>query len=63
MWLVGVGGIYGHGCKDVYRLPHILISTPLVAVLFLQQHPYFLFIFVNVFLEEEECQYFTWCIK
>ena len=23
MWLVGVGGIYGCGCKDVYRFPHI----------------------------------------
>ena len=27
----------------------LLIPTPLVSVLFLQQHPYFLFIFVNVF--------------
>ena len=25
------------------------IPTPLVSVLFLQQHPYFLFIFKNVF--------------
>ena len=22
MWLVGVGGIYGCGCKEVYRFPH-----------------------------------------
>ena len=22
MWLAGVGGIYGCGCKDVYRFPH-----------------------------------------
>ena len=28
----------------------LLIPTPLVSVLFLQQHPYFLFIFKNVFL-------------
>ena len=28
MWLVGVGGIYGCGCKEVYRF------TPLVSVLF-----------------------------
>ena len=27
----------------------LLIPTPLVSILFLQQHPYFLFIFVNVF--------------
>ena len=40
MWLVGEGGIYGCGCKEVYIL---LIPTPLVFV-FLQQHPYFLLI-------------------
>ena len=22
MWLVGVGGMYGCGCKEVYRFPH-----------------------------------------
>ena len=22
VWLVGVGGIYGCGCKEVYRFPH-----------------------------------------
>ena len=27
----------------------LFIPTPLVSVLFLQQHPYFLFIFLNVF--------------
>ena len=27
----------------------LLIPTPLVSVLFLQKHPYFLFIFKNVF--------------
>ena len=32
VWLVGVGGIYGCGCKEVYRFPHI--PTPLVSVLF-----------------------------
>ena len=49
VWLVGVGGIYGVatgcGCKEVYRFHHTTIPTPLVSVLFLQQHPYFLFIF------------------
>ena len=23
VWLVGVGGMYGCGCKEVYRFPHI----------------------------------------
>ena len=46
VWLVGEGGIYGCGCKEVYRFPH---TTYLVSVLFLQQHPYFLFIFLIFF--------------
>ena len=47
VWLVGVGGIYGCGCKEVYRFPHTTypyVYTPLISVLFLQQHPYFLFL-------------------
>ena len=36
----------GFGCKEVYRFPHTL----LVSVLFLQQHPYFLFIFLMFFV-------------
>ena len=43
VWLVGVGMATGCGCKEVLIL---LIPTPLVSVLFLQQHPYFLFIFL-----------------
>ena len=31
VWLVGVGGIYGCSCKEVYRFPH---ATYLVSVLF-----------------------------
>ena len=31
----------GCGCKEVYRFPLLLIPTPLVSVLFLQQHPTF----------------------
>ena len=31
VWLVGEVGIYGCGCKEVYRFPH---TTPLVSVLF-----------------------------
>ena len=36
-----VGVATGCGCKEVYRFPHTTIPTPLVSVLFLQQHPYF----------------------
>ena len=42
----------------------LLIPTPLVSVLFLQQHPYFLFIFLNVI---RSCSspffYYILCIK
>ena len=27
VWLVGDGGIYGCGCKEVYRFPHIRRGT------------------------------------
>ena len=37
-----MGAASGCGCKDVFIL---LMPTPLVSVLFLQQHPYFLFFF------------------
>ena len=40
-----MGVATGCGCKEVYRFPH----TPLVYVLFLQQHPYFFVHFLNVF--------------
>ena len=42
-----MSGIYGCGCKEVYRLP---ILTPLVSVFFLQQHPYFLLILLIFFV-------------
>ena len=49
VWLVGVGVASGCGCKEVYiDFLILLIPTPLVSVL-LQQHPYFFFIFKNVF--------------
>ena len=44
MWLVGVGGIYGCGCKEVYRFPHTTYPYSSCICSFLQ-HPYFLFIF------------------
>ena len=52
-WVESMGVATGCGCKKVYRFPHIyyiLIPTPLVSVLFLQQHPYFLLIFLMFFV-------------
>ena len=49
-WVESMGVASGCGCMEVYKFPHLLIPTPLVYICsFLQQHPYFLFIFVNVF--------------
>ena len=48
VWLAGVGGIYGCGCKEVYRFPHTTYpysSCTCCICSFLQQHPYSLFIF------------------
>ena len=50
MWLVGVGGIYGCGCKEVYRFPHTTYPYSSCICSFLQQHPYFLFIFKMFFV-------------
>ena len=44
VWLVGVDGIYGCGCKEVYRLLHSTYPYSSCFCSFLQQHPYFLFI-------------------
>ena len=40
VWLVGEDGIYGCGCKEVYRFPHI------TSVLFCSSIPT-VFIFLN----------------
>ena len=50
VWLVGVGGIYGCGFKEVYRFPHTTYPYSSCICTFLQQHPYFLFIFKMFFL-------------
>ena len=51
VWLVGVGGIYGCGCKEVvYRFPHTTYPYSSCICSFLQQHPYFLFIFKMFFV-------------
>ena len=65
VWLTGGGfglqevdmsGKYGCGCKEeqVYRFPHkILLLIPTIYSCissFLQQHPYFLFIFKYIYI-------------
>ena len=45
-----MGVASGCGCKEVYRFPHNYLSLLLLYICsFLQQHPYFLFMFLNVF--------------
>ena len=50
VWLVGEGEIYGCGCKEVYRFPHTTYPYSSCICSFLQQHPYFLFIFLMFFV-------------
>ena len=38
------------GCKEVYRFPHITYLYSSCICSFLQQHPYFLFIFKMIFV-------------
>ena len=40
----------GCGCKEVYRFPHITYPYSSSICSFLQQHPYFLFIFKMFFV-------------
>ena len=47
VWLLGVAT--GCGCKEVYRFPHTTYPYSSCICSFLQQQPYFLFIFQNVF--------------
>ena len=46
VWLVGEGGIYGYGCKEVYRFPHTTYPHSSCICSFLQQ--------LEEELEEEE---------
>ena len=48
MWLVGVAT--GCGCKEGYRFPHTTYPYSSCICSFLQQHPYFLFIFLMFFV-------------
>ena len=50
---MGVGGICGCGCKEVYRFHHTTYPYSSCICSFLQQHPYFLlylFFFAAAFL-------------
>ena len=48
MWLVGVGGIYGCGFKEIYRFPHTTYPYSSCICTFLQQRPYYFFHFVKI---------------
>ena len=43
-----MGVATGCGCKEVYRFPNTTYPYSSCTCSFLQQHPYFLFIFFNV---------------
>ena len=49
MWEKSMGVASGCGCKEVYRFPHITYPYSSCIRSFLQQHPYFLLIFFNVY--------------
>ena len=44
-----IGVASGCGCKEVYRFPHTTYPYSSCICSFLQQHPYFLFIFLKCF--------------
>ena len=47
-WVESMGvatAVTGCGCKEVYRFPHTTYPYSSCICYFLQQHPYFLFIF------------------
>ena len=49
-WVESMGVATGCGCKEVYRFPHTTYPYSSCISSFLRQHPYFLFIFLNVFI-------------
>ena len=56
MLLVGVGGIYVCGCKEVYRF-HITYPYSSCICSFLQQHPYILLLkkmFIVLYIYRED---------
>ena len=62
MWLVGVGGIYGCGCKEVYRFPHTTYPYSSCICSFLQQQPYFLFFFYYIFFGSYSSTFFNYVL-
>ena len=48
-WVESMGVATGCGCKEVYRFPHTTYPYSSCICSFLQQHPYFLFIFLKCF--------------
>ena len=46
-----MGVATGCGCKEVYRFPHTTYPCSSYICSFLQQHPYFLFIFLMFIIE------------
>ena len=46
VWVESMGMASECGCKEVYRFPHITYPYSSCIRSFLQQHPYFLFIFL-----------------
>ena len=49
MWVGSMGVASGCGCKEAYTFPYITYPYSSCIYSFLQQHPYFLFIYLNVF--------------
>ena len=51
LWMESMGVASGYGCKEehVYRFPHITFPYSSCICSFLKQHPYFLFILLNIF--------------
>ena len=45
-----MGVATGCGCKEVYRFPHTTYPYCSCICSFLQQHPYFLIILLNVYI-------------
>ena len=55
-----MGVATGCGCKEVYRFPHTTYPYSSCICSFLQQHPYFLLIFKNIYYFD--CTIFIECM-
>ena len=62
MWVESIGVATGCGCKEVYRFPHITYPYSSCICSFLQQHPYFLFIFFVLVRYSSDSEYLI-CLK